>query len=120
MDHFTIPDGAMHIRGWTEDQLMGRNGFGDRTAAEVEAFFQTWLYFGTLISVFELNGINVDPAEFTSRQSGQVVVTTAEALPRRLRDWRMKGNRDADSKAAEKTVALIEKSGHLYRPVLRS
>ncbi|KAJ7249201.1 hypothetical protein B0H12DRAFT_1300783 [Mycena haematopus] len=132
MDHFTIPDGAMHIRvpfrctelydgddffeypyrkGWTEDQLMGRNGFGDRTAAEVEAFFQTWLYFGTLISVFELNGINVDPAEFTSRQSGQVVVTTAEALPRRLRDWRMKGNRDADSKAAEKTVALIKKVG---------
>ncbi|KAF7374401.1 Heterokaryon incompatibility [Mycena sanguinolenta] len=128
MDHFTIPDGTVHIRvpfrcterydggdffeyparkGWTEDQLMGRSGFGNRTPAEVEAFFQTWLYFGTLISVLKLNGINVDPAEFITTDG---LVTTA-ALPRRLRDWRMKGNRDAESKAAEKTIAIIKKVG---------
>ncbi|KAJ6588676.1 hypothetical protein B0H19DRAFT_1248297 [Mycena capillaripes] len=132
MDHFDIPVAATHIRvpykctelydggdffkyptrkGWSEDELLGRRNFGNRTDAEVEAFFQTWLYFGTLTSVFKLNGIKVDPKELiaTDKQSGQVIVTTSEALPRRLRDWKMKGNRDAQSKAAEKTVALIEK-----------
>ncbi|KAJ6512733.1 hypothetical protein C8R45DRAFT_961195 [Mycena sanguinolenta] len=127
MDHFTIPDGTVHIRvpfrcterydggdffeyptrkGWTETQLMGHSGFGNRAPAEVEAFFQTWLYFGTLVTVFKLNGINVDPAEFITADG---FVTTASTLPRRLRDWRMKGNRDAESKAAEKTLAIIEK-----------
>lgn len=130
MDHFTIPAGTTHIlvpykctelydggdffgyparKGWTEDELLGRRGFGNRTDAEVEAFFQTWLYFGMLTSVFKLNGIKVDPKEFltTDKECGQVIVTTSEALPRRLRDWRMKGNRDAESDAATATVALI-------------
>ncbi|KAF8173737.1 hypothetical protein K438DRAFT_1849887 [Mycena galopus ATCC 62051] len=37
------------------------------------------------------------------------MVTISVALPRRLRDWRMKGNRDFRSKAAENTVAMVKK-----------
>ncbi|KAJ6452250.1 hypothetical protein C8R45DRAFT_916262 [Mycena sanguinolenta] len=132
MDHFTIPDETVHIRvpfrctelydggdffeyptrkGWTKDELLGRHGFGNRTSAEVEAFFQTWLYFGTLISVFQLNGIEVRAEEFiaTDEQSGQVIVTTAEALPRGLEEWRMNGTIDKESKAVNRTIAILKR-----------
>ncbi|KAJ6528496.1 hypothetical protein B0H19DRAFT_1274718 [Mycena capillaripes] len=132
MDFFDIPAGASHIRvpykciepydggdffnyparkGWGENELFGGDNFGNRSDAEVEAFFQTWLYFGTLTSVFKLNGIDVDTQEFiaTDEQSGELIVKISAALPRRLRDWRMKGNRDFESKAAENTVAMVKK-----------
>ena len=36
-------------KGW-ETKFMFENGdFGDKTPEEVEAFFQTWLYFGLLM-----------------------------------------------------------------------
>ncbi|KAF7361143.1 Heterokaryon incompatibility [Mycena sanguinolenta] len=132
MDHFTIPEGTVHIRvpfrctelydggdffeyparkGWTKDELLGRHGFGNRTAAEVEAFFQTWLYFGMLVSVFKLNGIEVRTEEFitTDEQSGQVIVTTAEALPRGLEEWMMNGINDKESKAVNRTIAILRR-----------
>ncbi|KAJ7243908.1 hypothetical protein B0H12DRAFT_1221054 [Mycena haematopus] len=135
MDHFIIPAGTKHIRvpfkctepydggdffeyparkGWTKEELLGcggHHGFGKHTAAEVEAFFQTWLYFGTLISVFKLNGIKVRPEEFitTDEESRQVIVTTAEALPRGLKAWRMNGIRDRESKAVDRTIAVLKR-----------
>lgn len=120
MNHLAIPAGATHIRvpykctqfydggdfftyptrqGWTKEQLLGYDKFGGRTSAEVEAFFQNWLYFGTLICVFKSQGMKINPSDFleTDRNSGQVFVTTSEILPNKIQAWRHHGRREANT-----------------------
>ncbi|PCH43510.1 hypothetical protein WOLCODRAFT_138382 [Wolfiporia cocos MD-104 SS10] len=73
--------------GWTEDELLGAQAFGQRPAGEAEAFFQTWLYFGSLHAVFKIGGIAVDAAQFVRTiDDGRQVVTTA-ALAALVREW---------------------------------
>jgi hypothetical protein len=135
MDHLTIPEGATHIRvpykctesydgedffsypdrrGWTKEHLLGEDNFGGRSDAEVEAFFQTWLYFGTLICVFKLQGIEIDPSEFiaTDEQTGlEVFVTTAGVLANKILEWRRKWKHNVkhrESKEADTTKKIIQ------------
>jgi hypothetical protein len=134
MEHFPIPEGATHIRvpykctqtydgedffsyperkGWTEGHLLGEDHFGGRKDAEVEAFFQTWLYFGTLICVFKLQEIEIDPSDFitTDDQNGEVFVTTAGVLGSKIVEWRekWKGNaKHRESKEADTTKKIIK------------
>ncbi|KAJ7213147.1 hypothetical protein GGX14DRAFT_342338, partial [Mycena pura] len=119
MDHLSIPPGASHIRvpykgtelydggdffsypgrkKWTEEDLLGLNGFGGRDASEVEAFFQTWLYFGALTCVFKWQGVNVDTAEFltTDEGSGEVFITTGQVLLAKIRAWRVQWDTTSD------------------------
>jgi hypothetical protein len=130
MDHLTIPEGATHIRvpykctesydgedffsyperkGWTKEHLLGEDNFDGRSDTEVEDFFQTWLYFGTLICVFKLQEIEIDPSEFitTDEQTGEVFVTTAGVLTSKIREWREEWK--GDSAHCESTEAYTAK-----------
>lgn len=110
MEHFIAPQGGETIevpyvgtedydgddfmsyplrKGWSEDDLMGLNSFGGRSEAreEVEAFFQTWLYFGCLISLFSLVGVKVQIQDFVRETArGEKVITTS-LLPGFIQDW---------------------------------
>ena len=74
-------------KGWSRNQLMGDQNFGNKKPEEVEAFFQTWLYFGCLISVFGLAGIEVKTCDFVREtEKGEKIITT-KLLPRFIQDW---------------------------------
>jgi hypothetical protein len=61
--------------------------FKDRTLYEKAAFFQTWLYFGCLISVFGLINVGVQTYNFVlTSPSGERFVTT-RALPSLIAEW---------------------------------
>ncbi|KAJ6451330.1 hypothetical protein C8R45DRAFT_797395, partial [Mycena sanguinolenta] len=133
MDHLPIPPGATHIRipykctevydgedffgyperkKWSTEKLLGYNKFGHEKEANVEAFFQTWLYFGTLICVFKLHGIDVDTSEFvtTDSQSGAQFVTTS-ALPAKIRAWRtewVRSQKDRNSPVVHETFKILK------------
>jgi len=107
MDHFPLPERAEHIRvpnttfkdygrssggflnypdqnGWSKEDLMGKDKFGGRTEEEVQAFFQTWLYFGCAIEVFGAAGVEVSTADFLD--STKQFVSTIR-LPEKIREW---------------------------------
>lgn len=108
MDHFPIPAGKGHIRvpnkttedyvrgeggfdgyparkRWAEDDVMGKNSFGKRPPEVIQAFFQNWLYFGCIIEVLAITGIEAKKSDFLD--SEQQMVTTRK-LPSFLRKWR--------------------------------
>ena len=109
MDHFQIPKGATHIklpylgreeydgqrlggyplrRGWTEAELVREGEHGIRTQEDIDAFFQTWLVFGCLITVFESVGIKVTTRDFLcTSNDGQTHLTT-QKLPELMQRWR--------------------------------
>ncbi|KIJ36887.1 hypothetical protein M422DRAFT_260755 [Sphaerobolus stellatus SS14] len=111
MDHLPLPDGAAHIelpylateaydggtfckyprrKNWTESELQGEDasGVGGRTPKELNAFFQTWLFFGCLITVFRCVGVNVKSSDFIYvDRDGKKVITT-RLLPTFIQQWR--------------------------------
>jgi hypothetical protein len=103
-----IPPGAAHIRipysgkqhysrgffheypereGWKKEDLLIENDFGGRSKSDVESFFQTWLYLGMLVSIFNLGGVDIQESEFLKTYDGQTYLTT-ESLPSRVEIWR--------------------------------
>ncbi|KAL4990675.1 hypothetical protein BDW68DRAFT_153686, partial [Aspergillus falconensis] len=78
-------------QGWSESDLIGEDNFGHRSKEDIEIFFQSWLYFGTVIEVFKAVGIVVTTDDFvnpsTSPSSQTPVVTTAK-LPAFLAQWK--------------------------------
>jgi len=115
MDHFPVPQGAVSVdvpylgggeydpreflkdgasfmeypkrKGWTEAQLLGVPDFGPRPSSEVEAFFQTWLYFGTLFRVFRAAAITLTLEDFIrDGLDGKKYVTT-KTLPRAIKEF---------------------------------
>lgn len=141
MEHFIAPQGAEIIevpyvgtedydggdfmtypsrKGWSEDDLMGLDSFGGRLEAheEVEAFFQTWLYFGCLISVFELVGIKLKTGDFIRVTEREDRVISTSKLPGIIQDWM---NREGMTDKSYKELAtahipeLVDKSAKLKR-----
>jgi hypothetical protein len=108
MEHFASPEGTEPIdvphvgtedydgsdffgypqrKGWSQNQLMGDQNFGNSSSKEVEAFFQTWLYFGCSISVFGLVGIEVKTCDFVQEtEKGEKIITT-KLLSGFIQDW---------------------------------
>ncbi|KAH8589133.1 hypothetical protein B0O99DRAFT_676973 [Bisporella sp. PMI_857] len=105
MDHFPIPKDGRHIRvpnktvqeyskgnggfagyparcGWSPEDLKGTNNFGNRSGKEVEAFFQTWLYFGAVIEVLDIADVSASTTDFISPSKNFV---TSRHLPAKLR-----------------------------------
>lgn len=106
MDHLLIPEGATHIpvpykctepydgddfmtypfrKGWTVEQLKGADDYGDRSPASVEAFFQTWLFFGFLTEVFKIAGFQISQDDFVDSERG---VVTTKKLPALFLEWK--------------------------------
>jgi hypothetical protein len=54
-----------HRREWNKEVIIATGNFGQRSRREVQAFFQTWLYFGLLGEVFRIGlGVNIDLSLF--------------------------------------------------------
>jgi hypothetical protein len=82
-DFVTYPE----HKGWSDPELQGALNFGNRPHDEVEAFFQTWLYFGCLISVFKHAEIKLKTIDFIREtQTGKKYVTT-NLLPHAIQQW---------------------------------
>lgn len=111
MEHFITPDGSTsppikvpyvcteydggdfmtypQRQGWTESNLMGTPDFGPcRTPEQVEAFFQSWLYFGMLTSVLGVAGIRFktqDLIRYDDQQKQKILDTSI--LPTIIQSW---------------------------------
>ncbi|ETI21981.1 hypothetical protein G647_06051 [Cladophialophora carrionii CBS 160.54] len=51
-------------------------GFQRLDKNDVEAFFQTWLYFGTLVSVFNIGGVAIKENDFLEAHGVETYLTT--------------------------------------------
>ena len=108
MDHFTLPKGKAHLRvpnlttqaytrgdgdfegypsrmKWKPEEVDGQVSFGGRSPEEVQAFFQSWLFFGCVIEVLAVAHVRVEQADFLD---GQYVSTSQ--LPHFIRKWKRK------------------------------
>jgi hypothetical protein len=80
------------FKSYFERKNWQRNSVGDlvvggRSPTEVLAFFQTWLYFGCLISVFRQIGMTVQTIDFLRiSQNGEKLVCT-QNLPHLIEEW---------------------------------
>ncbi|KAI5990026.1 hypothetical protein F5J12DRAFT_863356 [Pisolithus orientalis] len=105
MDHLILPDGASPYiivpykctesydggdfltyperKGWTKD--IEDYDFSRRTPAELNAFFQTWLFFGCLTEVLKAGRLQVDMSDFIDTTSNTV---TTKKLPQLIVQWR--------------------------------
>ncbi|KAI1370224.1 hypothetical protein F4677DRAFT_369790 [Hypoxylon crocopeplum] len=113
MDHLALPKGKGHIRipnltlvdytrrdggfegyparsGWSIDDSEGIDSFSGRPTIEVEAFFQTWLYFGFAIEVLAVSGIIIQPSDLLDEERKYV---STRQLPVFLRQWRQRAIR---------------------------
>ena len=77
--------------GWDKEKIFLLRDFTGKDPKDVEAFFQTWLYFGLLICTFRTVGIVVSTADFLRAEGGELFVTT-ERLPEYLLDWNHREN----------------------------
>ncbi|KAI1372321.1 hypothetical protein F4677DRAFT_432548 [Hypoxylon crocopeplum] len=105
MDHLPIPEGAQHTKllylgteeydggdlakyprrmNWTEAELKRES---QRPQNEIDAFFQTWLFFGCLITHFQSVGVRVRTKDFIYTSDGKQYLTTAK-LPGFIEKWR--------------------------------
>ncbi|GJJ11103.1 hypothetical protein Clacol_005334 [Clathrus columnatus] len=108
MDHFILPPGAQHYitvpykciepydngdfatyperKGWTIDDIEGKDDYGHRKPEEIEMFFQSWLFFGVLVQVFKVVDIEINVDDFIDRDKG--VVTTCK-FPELMEEYAM-------------------------------
>jgi len=82
-DFLTYPE----RKGWTREHLLGKENFGGRSSAEVEAFFQTWLYFGCLLEILKVAGVQTKAQDFID-DGDELPVVTTKKLPHMLRKWK--------------------------------
>jgi hypothetical protein len=138
MDHLQIPDGAEHVKlpylgteeydggelsnypqrkNWTRAELLGENDYGGRPKEEVNAFFQTWLFFGCLITVFRSVGVQVQTADFIHTTiDGNKYITTAK-LPEFIQQWRT-GPRKGGTWANTEHLETAHLNSYLGRKIL--
>ncbi len=118
MDHFTLPEGGTRIlvpnttteeyttgdggflgypgrQGWSQEDILGENTFGERSAEDVQAFFQTWLYFGCVIEVLKVPKVECSTTDFLDPDKKYVSTTR---LPSKIRKWKRKIQRMKDQK----------------------
>lgn len=75
-------------KGWNKTLFYETGHCGGRSHEEVEEFFQTWLYFGTLCEVFLVSGIRGDLGRFIRNgENGERFVTT-EYLRTYIKGWK--------------------------------
>ena len=138
MDHLPIPEGAQHVKlpflgteeydgeelskypqrkNWTNAELRGVNSHGGRTQDEIDAFFQTWLFFGCLITIFRSVGVRVKTKDFIyTADDGKQYLTTAK-LPAFIEKWRT-GKQKGGNWANPKHLETATLNGYLGRKIL--
>jgi hypothetical protein len=115
--------------GWADDEvwaqpkpsedLLGGVVEGEeekiREPWEIDRFFQTWLFFGLIIEVFSLSGIEVKTSDFLAPITRKAVhkpqtarlITTAK-LPDLIKQWRQKHQASRDEAVYEKAIRLLD------------
>jgi len=129
-----LPEGARHIRvlnatfetyssgdggffgyparkRWTPDEVKGEKLFGGRSKEKVQAFFQTWLYFGCAIEFFAVIGIEVTTDDFLDRTKRFVSTKT---LPSIIRKW---GRRVLEERSRSRKFQWAMKADDILRKV---
>jgi hypothetical protein len=107
MDHFHIPPNTVHLRvrytgkkpydrgpfhtypdraGYKKEGL-AQNRFDGRDKDDAISFFQTWLYFGTLISIFQIGGVEIKETDFLAKSDDQTYLTT-KRLDASISTWK--------------------------------
>lgn len=100
------------LHGWTNDHLYGDDDFGHKHPAEIEGFCQSWLYFGMLLEVLHLAGVQANTDDFVARDNENATAfVTTKSLSSLLRRW--KGKRKVSSQC---NCYLFATEGGEYRP----
>ncbi|KAF2259664.1 hypothetical protein CC78DRAFT_620856 [Lojkania enalia] len=91
-----------------------------RESWEVERFFQTWLFFGLLIEVFKLSGIEVKTIDFLAPITRKAVhkpqtahLITTSKLPGLIQQWRQKHTASRDETVFNRALELIDHVGKI-------
>lgn len=138
MDHLPIPEGAQHVKlaylgteeydggelseypqrkNWTKAELRGESSHSSRTLEEVDAFFQTWLFFGCLITIFRSVGVRVHTRDFIyTANDGRRYLTTAK-LPDFIEEWRT-GKQKGGTWAKTKHLETATLNSYLGRKIM--
>ncbi|KAF8241851.1 hypothetical protein K440DRAFT_641104 [Wilcoxina mikolae CBS 423.85] len=72
---------------WRQRLLDGDSVYTGKVSDDAIPFFQTWLFFGCLIKVFEAVGIKVRTQELVREKNGIKYITT-KSLPRFIQQWK--------------------------------
>jgi len=90
----------------------------DHEPWEIDTFFLTWLFFGLIIEVFKVSGIETTTTDFLVPVTRKVIhkpqtarLITTGKLPDLIRKWREAHQTSRDESVFDKTVALIEHVG---------
>ncbi|KIJ24594.1 hypothetical protein M422DRAFT_56349 [Sphaerobolus stellatus SS14] len=78
-DFLTYPE----RKGWDKD--IANNDFGRRSSTELDAFFQTWLFFGCLTEVLKVGKVEVYVNDFIDRETNTI---TTKKLPQLFVRWK--------------------------------
>ncbi|KAF2815443.1 uncharacterized protein BDZ99DRAFT_196198 [Mytilinidion resinicola] len=87
---------------------------------ELDKFFQTWLFFGLIIEVFALSGIEVKTSDFLAPITRKAVhkpqtarlITTAK-LPDLIKRWREKHTASRDETVFDGAIRLLDHVGKI-------
>jgi hypothetical protein len=87
---------------------------------DIERFFQTWLFFGLIIEVFALNGIEVKTSEFLDPIDRKTVHKpqtarriTTKKLPDLIKQWRQKRQSTRDETVFDRAIKLLDHVGKI-------
>lgn len=118
--------------GWTDEEVWAQpqqseNLLGgviegevdrSRSSQEIEAFFQTWLFFGLIIEVFALSDIHVKTDDFllpltlkTVHKPQSAHLITSAKLPSLIVQWRQKHQSSRKDYVLDAALKLIDHVG---------
>jgi len=107
----------------SEDLLGGvEEGAQDKVRKpwQIEKFFQTWLFFGLIIEVFDLSGIEVKTTDFLAPivrksvhkpQTARLITTSK--LPGLIMEWRKRHESSSNEAVFDRTHKLLDHVGKI-------
>ena len=75
-------------KSWNKSVIYEGGAYGGKSPQEVEAFFQTWLYFGMLCEIFGISGVQVEFDHFIRDSEGSERFITTARLPHYIKVWK--------------------------------
>ncbi|KAH7130562.1 hypothetical protein B0J11DRAFT_578091 [Dendryphion nanum] len=103
------------LGGFVEDEVdKGREPW------EIERFFQTWLFFGLIIEVFALSGIDVKTTDLLAPIVRKAVhrpqtarIITTQKLPELIQEWRKRHQASRDTGVFDRVMVFLDHVGKI-------
>src|SRR5277367_1444859 len=129
MDHFHIAPAATHVRfryfgdepydggtflgypdraEWEAEARLENTDIPSLGGSAVEAFFQRWLYFGTLVSIFKIGGVGVRQQDFVETDSHGAKYLTTKRLAHYVAKWESRWAESATEPSQRRSWADTE------------